>query len=85
MANEPLPLRCATCRFWKAVEDQEGEDLRGECRRLPPTFNAPAARRWFVSWSGEHADAMGREDYSEGFWPLTWDDDWCGEHQPTPP
>jgi hypothetical protein len=59
--------RCATCRFWDNVE---GLSL---CRRSPPAFAARQIEPDDVEGGGT--------DGARGFWPVTDNDDWCGEWQ----
>jgi hypothetical protein len=69
---------CSGCRFWQMLtEDQDGNyrvehaDGVGRCRRLPPS-----TRRTDVQ--APHTDhAM--DAANSAYWPVTWDDDWCGE------
>lgn len=73
---------CASCRFWKQLDpdgdsaDADGgyevtEFGTGLCRRLPP-----ASRRTELESSLNSMDAA-----RTAFWPVTWDEDWCGEFE----
>ena len=65
---------CETCRFWCFPNDQR----YGECRRYPPT----------VIYTGDiptpHEASYGVSGKIRSRIPNTWDDFWCGEHQPKP-
>lgn len=63
-------MQCETCVFWKRKNDISEA---GRCRRY-----APKPINWFVPDSGEEDDA---EPTPEAVWPVTWNDDWCGEWQ----
>jgi hypothetical protein len=58
---------CGGCRYWAK---KAGEKARGECRRRAP---APA--------NADDANEEGWPTYGAA-WPLTFDDDWCGEFKP---
>ena len=88
---------CATCCFWQP-SDRKGDD-RGRCRRHAPLaanqavlFASEAiiaiadvlSRHWGVEWP-EGIDAEATETSNVTMFPRTYDDDWCGEFQPTPP
>ena len=64
--------QCSECRFWRNW-DSEMTNL-GECHRFPPRM-APVLR----SDAAETAAVTVRP--TDGGWPLTAPDDWCGEFQ----
>lgn len=65
---------CADCRFWRElvagqIPDGGYEitvDGSGLCRRLPP------------GRGGNHEDSS--DAANAAAWPVTWAEDWCGEH-----
>ncbi len=76
---------CETCQWWQQL-DPNGEGAAtdggytvsdfgtGLCRRMPPWLKLrpdPAT---------DSADAA-----AAAIWPVTWDEDWCGEYQPRDP
>jgi hypothetical protein len=82
---------CSSCRFWKP--EQLGI---GECRRHAPVaanqavlFTGEAvvavahvlSRHWNVEWP-EGFEGTATETNHSAMFPTTWDEDWCGEHQP---
>lgn len=67
--------RCECCRFWEREEDDKIGV--GDCRRYPPAMALVQTSdclddEWTVR----------RPAYNGGF-PITFEDDWCGEFQPT--
>lgn len=87
--------RCNTCRFWKRIDkddltdsencfcDNKGEDdssfvLLGECRRHPPQLDSG------LKLPGDGVQGRTSDAYWSSRFPVTFDDDWCGEHQPAP-
>ena len=65
-ADIPSEPECANCRYWK----REAKDSdTGICRRYPPNI---AHQEMYME------DSDGYADYP--VWPLTLDDEWCGEH-----
>jgi hypothetical protein len=75
--------RCETCRFWhddgRATDDSWD---RGQCRRSSPTL--VEAHFMPLLADGWEKD-MERREAMSGLWPLTHDDDFCGEWQPKRP
>jgi hypothetical protein len=80
-----VEMICGTCRFWDVLTEGEGIerdgnyevsiDGTGRCRRYPPASrrsDLPA-----MATSGHSSDAA-----SSAYWPVTWAEDWCGEHLP---
>lgn len=65
---------CGTCRFWIALPEQSQVRgfVVGACRRRSPT------RNWDFAVSPPHSTRDGKR--WTGRWPLTAEDDWCGEH-----
>ena len=63
---------CQSCKFWDQTEVkiETGEDTQGECCRYPPTL-LDAALYQNEAWPDSHS----------GFWPVTYNTDWCGEWQ----
>lgn len=64
---------CKDCRYWYCDDDTMGvtsSHLR-ECRRQPPTYYADVNRL-----PADDNDLFGH-------WPVTFDDNWCGEHKPS--
>jgi hypothetical protein len=70
---------CKSCPYWRHVEDEE-EDGKiwsyGECRRYPKSIPAPHDPK-----NGTYLGYTWQEWVS---WPVTEDDDWCGEHPQSP-
>lgn len=63
--------RCPTCRYWEPPDGGVGP----LCRRYAP--------RAQVSWPGRDEDEVSDFDYSLApVWPVTTENDWCGEHEP---
>ncbi len=77
---------CATCRFWSRdiMSGGESEGRSGECRRRSPHLILSMAPEFLKSHTSDPdgvRDCDGEEDARRIF-PLTYNDDWCGEHQP---
>jgi hypothetical protein len=83
LAQRTLP-RCQTCLFWNTLDlDGEGHEAdggyavteyrTGRCRRNPPAGgrNAPSMSEGFANLM----DAA-----NSSVWPVTWAEDWCGQH-----
>ena len=66
--------QCAECRFWLNW-DSEMTNL-GECHRYPPRMTT-------VSRNDGEEESAATLRPSDGGWPLTAPDDWCGEFQRT--
>lgn len=66
----PNQPTCESCRFWDK-EAHEG-DAAGYCRIHAPT----------IAWGQIERDP---EDGHLAVFPMTNDDDWCGDHQPKLP
>lgn len=64
---------CGDCRYWKRRDETDDELSLGFCRRYPPTL-CPEAEERPVQGKNPH-----------GYWPLTFQSDWCGEFQKKPP
>ena len=64
--------RCETCRWWNRNHYNVQHDTRWQW-----------ASHGQVPFSVIKAPCVIRAP-SAGFFPLTCQDDWCGEHQPTP-
>lgn len=58
-------MQCKTCRFWRKPMDR----ISGECRR-----NAPKPIGWVAGNDDEENIPR-----VEAVWPVTFDDDFCGE------
>lgn len=61
---------CGNCRWWANV-DTESSGL-GECHRYPPRM----ATDMVIEIGIPHWDTVRPQD---GGWPLTFEDDFCGE------
>lgn len=75
-------MKCGDCRFWRrATEDFAGgaiETLHGECRRYAPRPGSDQLARAL-----NRLDATGHTDPRlDALWPLTNEDDFCGEFTP---
>ena len=77
---------CETCRFWMRLSDHDGvfsdgnfrtiaEDT-GQCRFNPPTT------RGYHAIDEAYPDANSGAAATCAYWPVTWDEHWCGQHQP---
>lgn len=67
---------CRLCRFW-APEERGDPAAGGACRREPPRVLATFA------WDPQEG-LIGRSPLmteTEGVWPRTDPDDWCGQWQ----
>jgi hypothetical protein len=64
-----MNAKCETCRHWMG---RLAPAERADCRRHAP---APALR---------DVPARIDVDFVIPLWPQTFDDDWCGEHEPVP-
>jgi hypothetical protein len=64
-------LTCQDCRFW---EEHEPEDWIGICRR-----HAPTALTRITTDDGKLPLEV------EARWPMTTNEDWCGDFSPTVP
>jgi len=69
---------CETCRWWEGGVTKNGN---GICRRHTP--KAVVA----VAWVPKLLRAFGGVTSMQwpAQWPITEEDDWCGEHQPKEP
>jgi hypothetical protein len=63
-------MRCADCKFWNR---DEGPFEVGRCHRYAP-------RPVVVAGTEEGEEPLARPDLP--VWPLTIDEDWCGEFIP---
>ncbi len=59
---------CAECRFWDRLATLGS---MGDCRRHAPRH----------LWIEIHPGTQDEECPREGVWPLTCEDDWCGEFE----
>jgi len=64
----PRLERCAACRFWERGREEDAPAAWGNCHRHAP----PAV----VAWDGKFP--------LDAWWPITTDDDFCGEWAPLP-
>ncbi len=72
--------RCETCKFWDWLGNEpEPETDKGLCRRLPPVI--PPTATALVEWHGPGDIPYGS---LAAVYPITDQDDWCGEWQPIP-
>ena len=70
---------CADCRFWRELVVGQAPDYcyevtidgTGLCRRLPPQRG------------GDREDSS--DAANAAAWPVTWAEEWCGEHAPGQP
>ena len=72
---------CESCQWWQQL-DPYGESMEacggyavtdfgtGLCRRMPPWLKRQP------DLATDSADAA-----AAAIWPVTWDEDWCGEHR----
>jgi hypothetical protein len=60
---------CSTCRFWQPDPDTLANEL-GECRINPPQHHP---------LPGDPDEPDTRAGLPRRPWPLTADDDWCGQ------
>jgi hypothetical protein len=80
--------RCENCQFWSLLvsvrEDSYGKPM-GNCRRLPPS---PSLGAWHyevlkalyeVVEPGVEPDAGWPFEAQQCSWPVTTQNDWCGE------
>jgi len=70
-------VECHKCRFWNKGVDGDLDADQGTCRRRAPSVVNP----WVydpntADWT-RFCDAE-----TEWRWPITGDDEWCGEAQP---
>lgn len=90
---------CENCRYWERIDkdsvyendgtdfNDDGEVGEGHCKRYPPVVVSDALRtaRDLPLYRGRFAaqtpSAMVK---TATIFPVTFDCDWCGEHQPTP-
>ena len=66
---------CTTCRWWCSDGLEANPDDVGECRKARPT--PCATGQWMPVWMGKVRKMSWRAS-----WPITYESDWCGEHQP---
>ncbi len=74
--TESTEIYCKTCKWWEPLPDIHvaDDEFRGECRRFPP----------LLCESLDIADAKFLGDkcvIPHGRFPVTNDDEWCGEWQ----
>lgn len=62
---------CETCRWWDAIENT----TKGECHRFPPTVVG-------YSDTQTNRDWIETECYTNTEFPVTANNDFCGEHSP---
>lgn len=80
------PERCETCRFWNTESNQIAQSEtnvggKGTCQRMPPLIS-DAYNRALLREAERDVDSEDSEESAGRAWPVTWDDDWCGEWQP---
>ena len=68
---------CSDCRWWNELATNE-KRATGACRINPPV--AVVAVKWVPKWFGSVTKMRWHAE-----WPVTDEDDWCGEHQPKEP
>jgi hypothetical protein len=79
---------CATCEHWNELDPDSGSSVfndgnyevtdrgTGQCRRYPPTRRR---NDWKPELRGKALDSQ--DAAGSAFWPVTYDEDWCGEHK----
>ena len=70
-------LACCNCRFWdRKFKDQIWDHgFAAECKRYPPVLEVRE-----VAIDTERIESNGHMiDPSRFSWPITWENDWCGE------
>ena len=68
---------CGECKYWQGrLEDDDGVEAYGECRRYPPTTKQTGAIVQMQSYS----NTIFTMDTSK-FETITYRSDWCGEFQ----
>jgi len=64
-AEKPLKnASCERCVFWVRFKENGDSEVEGECRRLPPQVMATGSVK---------------EQFVMCQWPVTGEQDWCGE------
>jgi hypothetical protein len=63
---------CKNCRFWRKSLNEKTPSV-GECRRY-----APSPRSLLLPREGPEE---GVQSDLDAHWPVTWDDEWCGEFE----
>lgn len=48
-------VMCSACEYWAPMD---GYDARGQCRRYPPTADAPVPMTKLDFWCGEYLRAL---------------------------
>ena len=72
---------CETCRWWRFDTRLNSLGDSGSCLRYAPR----PITRLYSEWTDDD-DAAGNLAYSlEVVWPMTFVDNWCGEHAPKEP
>jgi hypothetical protein len=71
--------QCRTCPFWRGDEVVRIKDGRewSDCRRFPAVLPTPSYITWDIAVGGSGF-------VSDGTWPETRNDEWCGEHPDYP-
>jgi hypothetical protein len=64
-----MRLTCDLCKHWVRVVDDTGA-----CHRYPPTVTGKVMSDAMESW----------DVYLRTVFPITQEEDWCGEHSETP-
>jgi hypothetical protein len=72
---------CSLCAFW----DRDDNDVCvGKCRKNPPVLSESVMQLLVTDVDLRHVDLSGYDLNAVTFWPVTVDDDWCGEWTPHP-
>jgi hypothetical protein len=84
---------CKTCRFWKDLRE-EGDPIdweMGQCRFNPPTISEQFVGKGFVMqdfdderFAGGDWPSMDTIIADATVFPITDQDQWCGDYQPRP-
>ena len=89
--------RCDNCRSWVRLDPgdlyqdeermllEDGQSFVGTCRRHPPTVDGTALHHLAVArmarTSHANDDHANAHLWEASRWPVTYEDDWCGDHQ----
>jgi len=77
--------RCETCKWWMMTADDRtidqagpATDETGGCHRMPPQINSRCCDAALPDEPPERE----LEELRHGWWPWTWESDFCGEWTP---
>lgn len=76
MSSQGRYERCGDCNYWDCKGDWEDKDgfIYAPCRRKAP--NLVTVQVYSIETLTE---AENEDTFDKGFWPLTFENDWCGE------